>query len=101
MDRNGLQKLKKKKTQTMFRRTAGLVMDGNTLSLIVQSIASLEVKIHKYFLINIKNYDWVRNPFNVFISDLVDLKLGKKKLCSIKNDRTLQTKFKEFILNQF
>lgn len=84
MDRNGLQKLKKKKTLTMFLCTAGLVMDDNTLSSIVQSIASLEVKIHTYFLINIKNYDWVRHPFNVFISDLIDLKPVKKIFVQLK-----------------
>ncbi|KAL4100732.1 hypothetical protein QTP88_020766 [Uroleucon formosanum] len=87
----------------MFPRTALLVADDNILSLIVESITLLEVKKNKYFpSINIKNYDWVRDPFNVSISDLVDLKLVEEEnLCSIKNDRTLQLKFKEFTLNKF
>ncbi|KAL4090794.1 hypothetical protein QTP88_025569 [Uroleucon formosanum] len=87
----------------MFPRTALLVADDNILSLIVESITLLEIKMNKYFpSINIKNYDWVRDPFNVSISDLVDLKLVEEEnLCSIKNDRTLQLKFKEFTLNKF
>lgn len=87
----------------MFPRTALLVADDNILSLIVESITLLEVKMNKYFpSINIKNYDWVRDPFNVSISDLVDLKLVEEEnLCSIKNDRTLQLKFKEITLNKF
>lgn len=73
----------------MFPCTALLVVDDKILSLIVESITLLEVKMNKYFpSINIKNYDWARDPFNVSISDLVDLKLvEEKKLYSIKNDR--------------
>lgn len=49
------------------------------------------------FPINIKNYDLVRDPFNVSISNLVDLKLAEEEnLKSIKSDRTLQLKFKKF-----
>lgn len=86
----------------MFPRTALLVADDNILSLKVESITLLEVKMNKYFpSINIKNNDWVRDPFNVSISDLVDLKLVEEEnLCSIKNDRTLQLKFKEITLNK-
>ncbi|XP_050066484.1 zinc finger BED domain-containing protein 5-like [Aphis gossypii] len=58
----------------MFPRTALLVADDNILSLIVESITF----------------------------DLVDLKLVEEEnLCSIKNDRTLQLKFKEITLNKF
>lgn len=45
--------------------------------------------MNKYFTtVNIKNYDYIRNHFNLFISGLVDLKLveEKKILHSIKND---------------
>jgi hypothetical protein len=77
----------------MFPRTALLVADDNILSLIVESIVLLEVKMNKYFpSINILNYVWVRDPFKVFIRDLVDLKLAEEEnLCSIKNDRTMQS----------
>jgi len=52
--------------------------------------------------IDIKNYDWVRDPFNVSISDLVDLQLAEEEnLCPFKNDRTLQLKFKEITINKF
>ncbi|XP_022160762.1 zinc finger BED domain-containing protein 5-like [Myzus persicae] len=58
----------------MFPRTALLVADDNIFSLIVESITF----------------------------DLVDLKLVEEEnLCSIKNDRTLQLKFKEITLNKF
>jgi len=49
----------------IFPCTSARVMDDNILSLIVESIALLEVKVNKYFPnINTKNYDWVRYPFN-------------------------------------
>ncbi|VVC42385.1 Hypothetical protein CINCED_3A012136 [Cinara cedri] len=72
----------------MFSRTDLLVVDDKILALIVESIALLEVKMNKYFPSNnIKNYNWVRDPFNVSISDLVDLKLVEEEnFCSIKND---------------
>jgi hypothetical protein len=87
----------------MFPRTALLVANDNNLSLIVEFITLLEVKMNKYFpSINIKNYDWVRDTFNVSISDLVDLKLVEEEnICSIKDDRTLQLKFKKITLNKF
>lgn len=52
--------------------------------------------------INIQNYDWVRDPFNLSVSDLVDLNLANEEnFCLIKNHRTLQLKFKEITLNNF
>lgn len=48
-------------------------MNNNNLSLIVDSIALL---MNKYVPgINIKNYNCIRDLFNVFIGDLVNLKL--------------------------
>lgn len=46
----------------------------------------LEVKMNKYFPnIDIKNYDWERNFFNVSSGHLVDLQFAvEEHLCSIK-----------------
>lgn len=54
---------------------AALVMHNNILLLIVESIVLLKVKMNKYFpSVNIKNYNWIRCPFDISISNLIDLK---------------------------
>jgi len=71
----------------MFSRTAEHTMDDNILSLIVDSIALLEVKITKYFpRVDFKKYYWVRNPlYTCFrISNLVGLKISVKNLGVLK-----------------
>lgn len=53
--------------------------------------------MNKYFPSdNIKNYDFKQDLFNVSFGLLIDLKFAGEENCSsVKNNRTLQLKFKE------
>ena len=73
---------------TMFPLTAARNIDAHMTSLILDSLIMLEDQIEKYFPdIDVKNYDWVRDPFHVSITELTGLQRPKEEdLCSLKND---------------
>jgi len=55
----------------MFPQTAARNIDAHMTSLILDSLVVLEDRIEKYFPdIDVKIYDWVRDPFHVSITDL-------------------------------
>jgi hypothetical protein len=75
----------------MFTKTAACNVDAHITSLTLESIVLLEDQINKYFPnIDMMEYDWVRDPFHVLITELRSLQLAEAEdLCLLKNDRTL------------
>lgn len=50
----------------------------------------LKDKITKYFLsINVEDYDWVQNSFNVSVNEVFSLKFFKEDLVRLKIDQTM------------
>ena len=48
---------------------------------------------------NIENFDWIRNPFDVEMSDLADREL--EEIAELSCDRTLKIQFREKSLSAF
>lgn len=90
-------------TPSMFPHTASRNVDSRMRSLIRDSLELLEKNINKYFPnIEVGNFDWVRDPFNISLSSLVGFELEEKEqFCELKNDRTLLLKLQELNINKF
>ncbi|XP_025200617.1 zinc finger BED domain-containing protein 5-like [Melanaphis sacchari] len=70
------------------------------LGAIRSHLQALQMSLKYYFPdLNVKQYDWVRNPFTSLVqTDDCEL---QQEAVELKNDRTLQLKFKEMSLNSF
>ncbi|KAL4125972.1 hypothetical protein QTP88_010204 [Uroleucon formosanum] len=70
------------------------------LEVIRSHLQALQISLKYYFPdLNMKQYDWVRNPFTSMVqTDDCGL---QQEAVELKNDRTLQLKFKEVSLNSF
>ncbi|XP_025415466.1 zinc finger BED domain-containing protein 5-like [Sipha flava] len=70
------------------------------LGTIRSHLQALQISLKYYFPdLNVKQYHWVRNPFTSLVqTDDCEL---QQEAVGLKNDHTLQLKFKEVSLNSF
>ncbi|KAL4152999.1 hypothetical protein QTP88_000832 [Uroleucon formosanum] len=74
--------------------------NSEVLEVIRSHLQALQMSLKYYFPdLNVKQYDWVRNPFtSTMQTDDCGL---QQEAVELTNDRTLQLKFKEVLLNSF
>jgi hypothetical protein len=86
----------------MFPLTANTKFTDKIIPIIKDSITLLDQKLdHNFSSLDLKLFDWVRNPFNPNL-ETTHLSLKKEEeLAELKNDGTLQMKLNELELSQF
>jgi hypothetical protein len=86
----------------MFPLTANTKFTDKIIPIINDSKTLLDQRLVHYFSsLDLKLFDWVRNPFNPSLETTHLSLKEKEELAKLKNDRTLQMKFNEFELSQF
>ena len=87
----------------MFPKTAECELKCEISSLIVEHLTLLRVKTDHYFPnIDIKDYDWIRNPFLTNPTINIDLSLiEEEELAEIKNDRSMLMIYEDGDLDSF
>lgn len=72
------------------------------IPIVVQHLQTLEEKINFYFpSLDIEKYDWVRNPFIKFSSNIGLTLCEEEKLASLSSDRGLKIKHTELPIDTF
>ncbi|KAM4808386.1 zinc finger BED domain-containing protein 5-like [Rhinophrynus dorsalis] len=85
----------------MFSKTVDCELKCDISSLIIDHLTLLGEKVHHYFPnVEIKDYDWIRNPFHSTAMGNFSL-IEEEELAEIKNDRSLLMMYEEGDLDNF
>ncbi|XP_025423343.1 protein ZBED8-like [Sipha flava] len=86
----------------MFPLTANTKFTDKIIPIINDSLTLSDQKLDHYFSsLDLKLFDWVRNPFNPSLETSHFSLKEEEELAELKNDRTFQMKFNELELSQF
>lgn len=86
----------------MFPLTAKTKFTDQMIPILNNSLILFDEKLNHYFLlIDLKLFDWVRNPFSSNLETTQLSLIEEEELTELKNDRTHQMKLNEFKLGKF